>query len=107
LGRALFAGAFVALVAGCGGHAQGDADQVARIVRADVHAKGGSCERVRKATLMSGETVTLYTCTMQGVPSDYRAFGSFDTPTQRYCYAVQGDYGVMANDAFGAECTES
>jgi hypothetical protein len=107
VGRALSAGvALVALVAGCGGHAQGDADQVARIVRADVHAKGGSCERVRKAKV-SGETVTLYTCTMQGVPSDYRAFGSLDTPTQRYCYAVQGDYGVMANDAFGAECTES
>jgi hypothetical protein len=99
-------GLALVLLTACGGHDQGDADRAARIARSDVHATDGSCDRVRTAAV-NGEAVTLYACTMRGVPPAYREFGSPDTPTQHYCYALQGDYGVMATTVFGTTCTSS
>jgi hypothetical protein len=94
----------LALIAGCGGSNRGDAEQVARIVRADVHARGGgSCDE-KGTAVVGGRTVTLYSCTMRDVPPQYRQFGSFDNSPQDYCYAVEGDYGVDGSDRFGPTC---
>lgn len=95
--------ATLALLAGCGGSNRPDADQVARIVRADVHARGGSCDEQGTA-VVSNQTVRLYACTMTDVPPQYRQFGSFDNSPQHYCYVVEGDYGVDGSDRFGQTC---
>jgi hypothetical protein len=104
-GKALVAAsvalALIVLVAGCGGHS-GDADKVALIARSWSHAKGGSCSKVRAAAL-SGRIVTLYSCTMTGVPPQYRLEGSFADPTQRYCFAFANDAGVRV-EQFGSRC---
>jgi hypothetical protein len=99
----LFA-AFATVLAGCGGSDQ-DTTRAARIVRADVNAKSGSCTRAGTATV-SEEKVTLYSCTMNGVPPAYREFGQWHKSTQRYCYAVVGDYGISATTQFGAACVQ-
>ena len=79
--------ATLALLAGCGGSNRPDGDQVARIVRADVHARGGSCDEQGTA-VVSNQTVRLYACTMTDVPPQYRQFGSFDNSPQHYCTAT-------------------
>jgi hypothetical protein len=96
----------LALLAGCEDSNRGNADQVARIVRADVHASGGSCAE-KGTAVVSGQTVTLYACTMRDVPPQYRQFGSFDNSPQHYCYAVEGDYGVDGSSQFGPTCAEN
>lgn len=77
-----------------------------RIVRADVHARGGACEKKGTAVVGRGR-VTLYSCTMTDVPPQYRQFGSFDNSPQHYCYAVDGDYGVDGSDLFGPTCAQN
>jgi hypothetical protein len=93
----------LALLAGCGGARRKDADQVMRIVRADVHASGGSCDE-KGTAVVGSEKVKLYFCTMRNVPPRYRQFGSFDNSPQHYCHAVEGDYGVDASTRFGSRC---
>ena len=96
----------LALLTGCGGGSnRDDAEQVARIVRADVHASGGSCDEKGRA-VVGEHTVRLYACTMRNVPPQYRQFGSFDNSPQHYCYAVEGDYGINGSDRFGPTCAE-
>jgi hypothetical protein len=96
----------LALLAGCGGSNRADVDQVARIVRADVHASAGSCDE-KGTAVVSRRTVALYSCTMRDVPPQYRQFGSFDNSPQHYCYAVEGDYGVDGSSLFGPTCAQN
>lgn len=104
--RGLSLGAVAAVVVlvgvACGGGDQ-EAQKVGRIVRADVGGNGGSCHRVRTA-LVSHQQVTLFSCTMRGVPRQQREFGQWNQPIQQYCYAVEGDYGIRASDVFGPTC---
>jgi hypothetical protein len=102
-GAAVVVAAFtlIVLLGGCGGHS-GDANKVALIARSWSHAKGGSCSKVRAAAL-SGRIVTLYSCTMTDVPPQYRIAGSFDNPTQHYCFAFANDAGLRV-EQFGSRC---
>jgi hypothetical protein len=97
---ALVAAGLTLLLMGCSESEQ-EAERAARIVRADVHARGGTCTPAGTATV-SEEKVTLYSCTMSGVPPAYREFAREHQSTQRYCYAVVGDYGVAARTMFGS-----
>jgi hypothetical protein len=95
----LVAGAF--LLAGCGG--SGDSGKVALIARSESQAKGGACDKVRDDAV-NGRIVALYSCTLTGVPPAYRLVGSFDNPTQHFCFGYANDTGVNLTQTYGASC---
>jgi hypothetical protein len=99
--RAILLGLSILPLTACGG--SGDAGKVAVIARSESHAKGGTCGKVRDDAL-NGRVVALYSCTLTGVPVQDRVEGSFDTPTQHFCFAYANSTDVNVTQRFGSNC---
>jgi FtsX extracellular domain len=102
--RVVLLGLSILSLTGCGG--SGDAGKVAKIARSESEAQGATCDKVRDDAV-SGQLVALYSCTLTNVPPAHRLAGSFDSPTQHYCFAYASEMGVNMTQRYGPECSGS
>ena len=102
--RTVLLGLLIVSLTGCGG--SGEAGKVAVIARSESQAEGATCDKVRDDAV-SGQLVGLYSCTLTGVPPQYRPAGSFDNPTLHYCFGFANNTGVNMTQRFGLTCKQS
>jgi len=76
------------------------------VARSESHAEGATCDKVRDDAV-GEQLVGLYSCTLTGVPPQYRPAGSFDNPTLHYCFGFANDTGVNVTLRFGSTCRQS
>jgi hypothetical protein len=90
------------LLVGCGG--SGGSAKVEQFATNKTHAKSASCEKARDDVLGGAVAVTLYHCTLDGVPPRYRHAATSGSPTQHYCFGYRYKQSVDASDQFGTRC---
>jgi hypothetical protein len=90
------------LLVGCGD--SGGAANVEDFAMSKTHAESGSCEKRRDDVLGGAVTVTLYHCTLAGVPPNYRRPGTSENPTQHYCFGYAHKQSVDVSGQFGTRC---